>query len=78
MLQLTSIQYKDNKPDIKNEYDLFEITKVKMTTAPLTITMKKSLSSDTFWPNTPPSNSPDETFLESMRQFFKKNIKKNM
>ena len=54
-------------------YTLFNIKEIKETkeTQSKPITIKKSLSLDNFWPNTPPNSLPNESFLHSIQTFLK-------
>ena len=62
---------KENKNStFKTNFQSFEIKEKK--TKPIVINMKKSLSLDNFWPNTPPSDSPNDSFLHSLDSFLKK------
>ena len=47
-----------------------ERTKYTATASP----MKKTLSLDTFWPNTPPSFSPKESFLSKIKNILNTNV----
>ena len=60
---------------ISNLYENYNILPKPVKTKPININMKKSLSLDNFWPNTPPTNSPNETFLQSFKEFLNKKIK---
>ena len=51
-------------------YTLFNIKETKETQSK-PITIKKSLSLDNFWPNTPPNSLPNESFLHSIQTFLK-------
>tara|TARA_B110000908_G_C9867111_1_gene276722 strand:- start:7 stop:258 length:252 start_codon:yes stop_codon:yes gene_type:complete len=64
-----------NKKKIYNLYENYNISPKVVKTSPININMKKSLSLDHFWPNTPPTNSPNETFLMSFKQFLNKKLK---
>jgi hypothetical protein len=77
MSTLNNINNTDNNNVSKNISDIytnFNIHKSK----PIAITMKKSLSLENFWPNTPPSNSPNTSFLHSVQNFLNKKIKHHM
>jgi len=72
MLHISNTKKIDTNDTIQNLYREYNTKEKK--SEPITISMKKSLSLDTFWPNTPPSNSPNYNILYSLQKFFKKKI----
>ena len=68
MLHITKKE--EEKEEEKNYNSLYTDFNTKETnTKPITI--KKSLSLDNFWPNTPPNSLPKESFLHSIQNFLK-------
>jgi len=72
MLHISNTKKIDTNDTIQNLYREYNTKEKK--SEPITISMKKSLSLDNFWPNTPPSNSPNNNILYSVQKFFKKKI----
>ena len=67
MLHITKKEEEIKEKNYNSLYTLFNIKESQ--SKPITI--KKSLSLDNFWPNTPPNSLPNESFLHSIQTFLK-------
>ena len=67
MLRITKKEEEIKEKNYNSLYTLFNIKESQ--SKPVTI--KKSLSLDNFWPNTPPNSLPNESFLHSIQTFLK-------
>ena len=67
MLRITKKEEEIKEKNYNSLYTLFNIKE----TQSKPITIKKSLSLDNFWPNTPPNSLPNESFLHSIQTFLK-------
>jgi len=67
MLHITKKEEEIKEKNYNSLYTLFNIKE----TQSKPITIKKSLSLDNFWPNTPPNSLPNESFLHSIQTFLK-------
>ena len=70
MLHITKKEEEIKEKNYNSLYTLFNIKETKETQSK-PITIKKSLSLDNFWPNTPPNSLPNESFLHSIQTFLK-------
>ena len=76
MLHITKKEEEIKEKNYNSLYTLFNIKEIKeiketKETQSKPITIKKSLSLDNFWPNTPPNSLPNESFLHSIQTFLK-------
>tara|TARA_B110001450_G_C17268150_1_gene338370 strand:- start:41 stop:274 length:234 start_codon:yes stop_codon:yes gene_type:complete len=67
MLHITKKEEEIKEKNYNSLYTLFNIKE----TQSKPIAIKKSLSLDNFWPNTPPNSLPNESFLHSIQTFLK-------